>query len=508
MISLYKNVDFDNTYQHTLYADTDTQTSYFSTRLVVSFDDTVFMRKNFEVRVNLSYEYCWTQGINYCIINNGNKDYYYFIVSKQYINDVVTELRLDLDVLQTYLYDVDFKKCLVEREHVTDDSIGANLVDEGLPTGEYVINNILEPTDLNLLTKILSVNGLQVAGNNPTGSYAEGHNFTTNGIKCDKQYIGYREGDNIKALEKLNGAGQLQYISDLFYYPTALLSFENDVLTPGQWELGNRITGGKAIQWGCGSYPTTLNGYTPHNKKLFTYPYCFAELMTCGKGSKIYKYEYFTNNAINFQLQGACTEDTIVQAVPKNYKGYAFNINEIFESNNYPHIPVTTNNFENYLARKSTDIIASSVHSVINAMTSFSAGAIVGGLVSSLDNILLSQNPDNIPSTISGDMTGIITKAYNNTGFRLLKKSITSDYAKVIDSYFDMYGYKVNKLKTPQLYTRTKCNYIKTNGCKITGNIDFEDLTKIQDIFNNGVTLWHTETAIKNHDYTSNEVRT
>ena len=508
MIKLYKNVDFDNTYTHTLYTGAK-NTTYFSSRLVVHFDDTIFLRKNFEVRVNLSYEYCCNAGINYCIVNNGDKDYYYFVIAKQYINDEVTALTLELDVLQTYLLDVNFKKCFVEREHTTNDSIGANLIDEGLATGDYVINDVLQLSDLNLMTKVLSVNGLQVAGVNPTGQtgYAEGHNFTTNGIKCDKQYIGYRENDTILALEKLNSAGQLQYVSDLFYYPTPLLSFENDVLTPDQWQLGNRITGGNTIQWNCGTCPDDLNGYIPHNKKLFTYPYCYAEMMSCGNGSKIYKYEYFSGNKVNFQIQGACSEDTVVQAVPKAYKGYAFNINEMSECNNYPHIPVTSNNFENYLARKSTSMISSNVTSVISAMMSQSAGGFIGAGMNAINTLVEMSNPSKIPVTISGDMTGIITKAYNNVGFRLLKKTITKDYAIMLDNYFDAYGYKVNKLKTPQLYTRTKCNYIKTKDCKITGDIDFEDLTKIQNIFNNGITLWHTEDAIKNHDYTNNEVR-
>ena len=506
MIKLYKNVDFDNTYKHTFYKDKDSQTAYFSSRLVATFDDTIFFRKNFEVRVNLSYEQCCNLGINYCIVNNGSKDYYYFVISKQYINDEVTELTLELDVLQTYLYDVRINKCFVEREHVDHDEIGRHILPESIAIGDYIINDILQPNDLNLLTKVLAVNGLQVAGQNPTGGFAEGHNFVTNGIKCDKQYVGYRENDNIKALETLNRAGQLQYVSDLFYYPTVLLNFENEVLTPDQWELGNRVTGGNAVQWNCGQ-PSLLDGYRPHNNKLYTYPYCYAEMITATGFSTIYKYEYFKDQNVAFQLQGACSEDTVVQAVPKQYRGYSFNINEMSEFSSYPHIPVTTDNFDNYLARKSTSMMASATAGVLSSIATGGASAF-NTLAGAVSDLMMMSNHNVVASTISGDMTGIITKYYNNTGFRLLKKSITNECARMIDNYFDAYGYRVDTVKVPQLYTRTRCNYVKTRDCTVTGNIDIEDILKIENIFNAGVTLWHDEESLKWRIYGNNEVIT
>ena len=42
------------------------------------------------------------------------------------------------------------------------------------------------------------------------------------------------------------------------------------------------------------------------------------------------------------------------------------------------------------------------------------------------------------------------------------------EYLEIIDNFFTKYGYKVNVLKTPQMYTREKWNYIKTVDVNIT----------------------------------------
>ena len=42
---------------------------------------------------------------------------------------------------KSWYFDIEYKQTFVERKHVTDDTIGANTIPEGLETGEYVENN-------------------------------------------------------------------------------------------------------------------------------------------------------------------------------------------------------------------------------------------------------------------------------------------------------------------------------------------------------------------------------
>lgn len=50
-----------------------------------------------------------------------NRYYYAYIVDIKYINDNMTELKIETDVFQTWQFDFIYKKSFVERKHVTDD---------------------------------------------------------------------------------------------------------------------------------------------------------------------------------------------------------------------------------------------------------------------------------------------------------------------------------------------------------------------------------------------------
>ena len=74
----------------------------------------------------------------------------------------------------------------------------------------------------------------------------------------------------------------------------------------------------------------------------------------------------------------------------------------------------------------------------------------------------------------------------------------------MIDQYFDMFGYKVNTVKSPNVKSRKNWNYLKTINCNFTGNIPEKDMEKIKLIFDNGVTLWHNKDTM--YDYNNDNV--
>lgn len=73
----------------------------------------------------------------------------------------------------------------------------------------------------------------------------------------------------------------------------------------------------------------------------------------------------------------------------------------------------------------------------------------------------------------------------------LIRKTIFPEYANKLQDYFKQYGYKVNRLETPQFHTRANWNYIKMAEPNVYGDIPMDDLMKIRDIFIKGITLWH-----------------
>ena len=105
------------------------------------------------------------------------------------------------------------------------------------------------------------------------------------------------------------------------------------------------------------------------------------------------------------------------------------------------------------------------------------------------------QRRDLIPPSVNGNISsGDVTFSYDKMDIPLFKMSVRYEYAKIIDSYFDMFGYKVNELKVPNIKTRSKWNYIKTISCEINGDIPQEHLNILKGIFNKGVTFWHDPT--------------
>ena len=72
--------------------------------------------------------------------------------------------------------------------------------------------------------------------------------------------------------------------------------------------------------------------------------------------------------------------------------------------------------------------------------------------------------------------------------------AIKPSIAQVIDGYFSMFGYKVNRLGKPHITARTYYDYIKTIDVNIEGNIPEMDLDAIRKMFNNGIRFWHSTT--------------
>ena len=77
-----------------------------------------------------------------------------------------------------------------------------------------------------------------------------------------------------------------------------------------------------------------------------------------------------------------------------------------------------------------------------------------------------------------------------------------TEYLKIIDDYFSMYGYKVNSVKIPNITGRTNWNYVKTINANILGDIPQEDIQELKNMFDNGVTFWHNPNTFL--DYSQN----
>ena len=109
-----------------------------------------------------------------------------------------------------------------------------------------------------------------------------------------------------------------------------------------------------------------------------------------------------------------------------------------------------------------------------------------------------------IPNSATGLASGgDINVAGDQAGFFFYRYSIKREFAKIIDDYFSMYGYKVNSLEVPNLNTRINWNYLKVLDPNIEGNeIPEKDLNIYRQMLTNGITFWHNPNTFR--DYSQN----
>ena len=69
-----------------------------------------------------------------------------------------------------------------------------------------------------------------------------------------------------------------------------------------------------------------------------------------------------------------------------------------------------------------------------------------------------------------------------------------------------MFGYKINRVKVPNITGRSNWNYVKTINCNFDGDIPQTDLNIIRAMFNNGTTLWHNANTMYDYNNSNNIV--
>lgn len=119
-IELISNVDIDASYTHQYYFSSLTdQSNFFASKVFLSVSNGTYQRKNINT-IQVPYEADVIRECKYLRWRNSEystKWYYAFVNSIDYINPGVSQINYELDVYQTYLFDVTWKQSFIEREH-------------------------------------------------------------------------------------------------------------------------------------------------------------------------------------------------------------------------------------------------------------------------------------------------------------------------------------------------------------------------------------------------------
>lgn len=496
----------ENDYKNTLnFSNLAAQTSYFNslTQINIGNSDYTYVRKDNKITIEKPYDD--VIGYNYLFYTNTgftNKRYYCFITHIEYVNENTTNLYIETDVIQTWMFNVTYNPCYVEREHVSDDTLGKHTVPENLELGDYIVNAHLSD-DYNNKTTL--VYGTNYGADTMARTYGNDYNGVSSGVTYyhRDQMGGGQLGSISYDLDRLAQAGHVDEVHSMFVVPQWILGTSAQVSgevsgsdDPATFDLGiSRLS--------------SLNGYTPKNKKLLTYPYCYI-LVTNGSGnSAVFHQELWKLNNQNdmvLRVYGVLCPGCSIRAYPVEYNGDGLGIDYGITLGKFPQINWATDQYTNWLTQNSVNIGIGAASSALSLGVGVATGnpvAVAGGLTAIAQSLNQVHQAEFIPSQIKGSANaGDVNFTIGANSFHSYRMSIRQEYAKIIDGFFNMFGYKVNELKVPQFTSRTYWNYVKTIDANIEGDLPQEDLEKFRNIFNNGITFWHDPT--KMYDYTQN----
>lgn len=561
VILLKVPIEMDNNNQLT-FANATAQFNYFNGLTGKrSFDNYTYLRKDNTIRVGALVDDLY--GYNYVMYRNtnySNKWFYAFITNMEYISDSVTALTIKTDTWQTWQFDLTFKKVLVEREHVNDDTIGKHTYPEDLELGEIKANGStvnfggVGGTGNSDYCTVVEVSMVENEGQDATLSYswASGTHATTPRLNnVDRGTIplvlGLVSGaaNTASAITNLyDKAGLGDAIVNVYMIPKDLVGTYNQInLTVTKGDNTTPFTGAVVPANKSGVYtigttqtftrPSTIDGYTPKNNKMFCWPFCYFNISNNAGTCQPFRYEDFSST-VSFVTEGTFGLSGSTKTIPQNYRGVSTSDNALDFSINGPKYPVCSwrsDSYTNWLTQNAVNMdrqllqstLEGGVKGVGAAAGLLGAAALMGGPVSIpamlglstlatvapvlgtiKDQVRAKTQANMTPDQVGGNTSaGDFLWAKYRSPFTYMPMSVKSEYAKIIDAFFSAYGYEVNEVKTPNITGRTNWNYVKTVGCYIQADIPQDDLEEIKSMFDKGITFWHNPATFMDYSQTN-----
>lgn len=363
-IEIFKGINLDNRYMHTIYfANTTAQNNWFTSKLATNgrfFTRQYYTRQNngvVRLRVPsddiLDYTYMRFQNKETGTPSSVNdphstKWFYAFITSINYVNENTTEITFEIDVMQTWFMQTghSINPCMVLRNHVSDDIFGHNLEAEPIGSEVYDMDEISCPAMKNDFDKGYEI-VVQTSADplNPPSGYAPKDDYLTagvfNGLWGFKQIadndVIMGQGGLIDMLYDALGSWdkneQKADILSIIQFPMAFLG-KNETTQEDNHEKDYKI-----------HHPLDLGNYVPQNNKLYGYPFAYLLISTMNGDTGNYRWEYFTEdilnpdptlNALTFHLSANELGGGEIVLYPDDYNGISNNFDARVVMDNFP----------------------------------------------------------------------------------------------------------------------------------------------------------------------------
>ncbi|MBO7714050.1 MAG: hypothetical protein J6S85_10800 [Methanobrevibacter sp.] len=534
------DVPMEDDLKNTLYfASASAQQTYFQSVIGKTYTDVSYQsetrtfRCKDELEVVRQYNYIMWQNTAY-----SNKWFYGFITKATHVSDGLTDIEFEVDPIQTFMFDITIKPSFIEREHCNDDTVGLHTLAENFDLGDYQINS-------STIISMVSSDGTVPSGhtpwyvcfcvteqpdpNNPipiapvTG-YDVGAVYTPLKFFAVSTANGFADANWVLNWYKRSHTSIDTAIINMYMIPHSCVDFTNTqtwtdtTVTPSVSHTVYAVLSSTTLPTTDISESKNMSGvYRPRNAKLYTYPYCYLYLDNkCGE-SVIYHWE--DGQTINtgtqqepdyqkyFSFKGIAVPSASISAklFPTVYKG----LNEtspyygaLNYGINFGKVPVcawTNDYYTNWLTQNGVNMatnVGLGIAGVGLGLATGGLGLVAGGL--SLANTIgdvvgEKHRAETTPPQAQGNVnTGDVTFAYTFNNIIAYQMTVKKEVSQVIDSYFDMFGYKANVVKAPNVAHRQNWWYTKTIGANIVGNVPNDYMTKIKKAYDDGITYWRT----------------
>lgn len=533
MVRLLTNVPLDNTYAHTIYfANKTAQQSYFESKTKAGC-----------ILGQQSYQR-YTKGVirlqkladdifdcNYMMFKNtayGNRWFYAFINNVEYISNNVCEISYEIDVIQTWFFDVTLLQSFVEREHSATDVAGDNIVPEPVNIGEYFRSQIIQTNYFDTYSCILispykrienpGIIGGQYIWTNVSDQIPVPPIVIEHQMNSLFYTVVKSTTDMGQFLYELNDQGLADSIVSIYPVP-------NDFLT--NYSSGDVLEGTQETKnyTYFESTPSSLGNYTPKNKKLLTYPYNKFVISTSDGNTREYAFEWFGENGVRFNIYSNLMENASFKAVPVSYKDRAFNYEESALLTDFPLTGYVTDSFKAWLAQNKTRLATQTASSVLSG----GIGDVIAGsqmltpvtkqlskkgaeMMSRGYEGMLKSGVHGITATLTeiishginryhaqGSADGSLEMAMQKKDFCGYQEYVNPNNAVIIDDFFNCYGYATHRVKVPNRNVRPHWTYVKTIDINLESNAPADDTNKIASIYDHGITFWKHANEVGNY---------
>ena len=505
---------------------------------------------NFNIEQIRNYNYVMYKNKQY-----SNKWFYAFIIGMEYENNTTTGVKIKTDVFQTYLFEYQWKRSYIKRETVADDTFGKHLIPEEIDTGEYILNStdseflISNTSNYQNKSALIVVQCSQSLGKCYTDELYTTEiedMYVIGGLPQGCwYYMFYNTSVQVDALRQLkrhlDAIGKGASIMNIFIAPAQSVDTQYCVLRLYDKE-GNISSNYCSCYVASGNTylpktlftktltrPTSFGNFTPKNNKTLTGQFNYFLVSNNAGNAMPFKYEDFNGNP-NFSCIGTLSVMNSFCLLPNNSKKsqhseYGINT-EMLQGTPLPCLSWNNDYYLNWLAQNNglmqqeirqwgrdmafgvgttaLNSFASSLNSgggsmnyAVPQMAMQTAQTELAYLYQGLnliDNITENIKAQKVvPDSVSGNLGAgdLAFSIFGSVGYKFYNYQVRPEIAQKVDRYFDMFGYRVNEIKTPNTKTRRYWNFIQTTGANIVGDIPQEATGELKALFNSGLTIWH-----------------